>query len=132
MKKAIIEAAKALCRDLRKNQTRSESFFWEAVRDRRFLGIKFYRQHPLFVRLIDTERFYIADFYSRQQSLAIEIDGKNHDSQKDYDDLRTQVIQTLGVRVVRFKNEEIERDLSLALRRLEEIIGTRNSLGPLL
>src|SRR5260370_799436 len=49
------EARRALCRELRQRQTPPEEFFWELVRDRRFEGYKFRRQHPL-------SRF-IADFY---------------------------------------------------------------------
>ncbi|MBI4549215.1 MAG: DUF559 domain-containing protein [Ignavibacteriae bacterium] len=63
-----------------------------------------------------------ADFYSREQHLVLEIDGKSHEYQKDYDELRTEIIKSLGVRVVRFGNEEIERDLPKALEKLEKII----------
>jgi len=65
-------------------------------------------------------RFFIADFYCHEKKLVLEIDGKIHQRQKDYDQLRTHIINTLGIKVIRFKNEEIEVNLELALDRLKE------------
>ena len=51
---------------------------------------------------------YIADFYCSSYRLAFEIDGSQHDKNKEYDQKRTEFIQKeFGVRVVRFKNSEI-------------------------
>ena len=122
MSKEIIEAAKVLCQELRKNQTKSEMLLWDAVRNRQFHGIKFFRQHAIFVKYMNKESFYIADFYSRERHLVVEIDGKSHEYQKDYDELRTEIINSFGIKVVRFKNEEIERDLPKVLERLENIV----------
>ncbi|MAB65823.1 MAG: hypothetical protein CL662_03200, partial [Bacteroidetes bacterium] len=51
--------------------------------------------------------FYIADFYCAEHKLIVEIDGKVHDYQKDYDRQRTIVLENLGLKVIRFKNEEL-------------------------
>ena len=50
------------------------------------LGYKFLRQHPIFYR-IDNKwvEFFIADFYCSELKLIIELDGKIHESLKDYD-----------------------------------------------
>ena len=122
MNKKILEEARARCRELRKHQTKGETLVWNAVRNRQFMGIKFFRQHPLFV---SDEAFYIADFYSREINLVVEIDGKSHQHQKDFDELRTEIIKCFGVNVERFKNEEIERNLTRSLNELEKIITSR-------
>ena len=122
MNKEIIEAAKARCSELRKKQTKSETIFWDAVRDRRFLGIKFFRQHPIFVTYLNKESFYIADFYSREKQVVVELDGKSHECQHEYDELRTEIINSLGVKVVRFKNEDVEIELLQVLKKLERMM----------
>jgi len=81
---------------------------------------KFLRQHPIRFEMDGRRRFFIADFYCHEKKLVLEIDGKIHQRQKDYDQLRTHIINTLGIKVIRFKNEEIEVNLELALDRLKE------------
>ena len=122
MNKHVVQAAEELCRRLRKDPTRSETIFWSAVRNRKFLGKKFLRQHPLFLRFMDKDTFFIADFYCGGHHLVVEVDGKSHDYQKEYDALRTHIINTLRINVVRFRNDEIESDLPNVLKALEEIM----------
>jgi len=114
----LIVVAKAVARELRRRQTSSERMFWEAVRNRRFLGRKFLRQHPLLVDNMGRETFFVADFYCAESRLIVEIDGKMHDKQKGRDALRTAVISERGLRVVRFKNDEIEKNLEEVLEKL--------------
>lgn len=116
------EIAKQRCRDLRKRQTKAEAIFWAAVRDRKFLQLKFYRQHPLFFDYLGKETFFIVDFYCHERKLVVEIDGKIHDYRKDHDELRTFIINLLGHAVVRFRNEEIENNLHEVLERLKTSI----------
>ncbi|MBI3005720.1 MAG: DUF559 domain-containing protein [Ignavibacteriales bacterium] len=66
----LIARAKELCRDLRKNQTEAEKVFWEAVRDHRLLGRKFYRQYPIFIPDYD-DSFFITDFYCHERKLVL-------------------------------------------------------------
>ena len=61
------EVAKKICRDLRKNSTIAENKFWERLRNRKFLGKKFYRQYPLFFDTLGKESFYVADFYCHEE-----------------------------------------------------------------
>ncbi|MBI3500159.1 MAG: endonuclease domain-containing protein [Bacteroidetes bacterium] len=98
-----------LARDLRKNQTPAEAKLWAEVRNRKLNGIKFFRQHPI-VYQTQNQRlfFFIADFYSNEISLVIEVDGKIHDYQKDRDEQRDIVMREKGLNVLRFKNEELE------------------------
>jgi very-short-patch-repair endonuclease len=104
---------KEVARDLRKNQTESEKIFWEAVRGRKFLNKKFIRQYMIKFELSGVRRYFIADFYCSEEKLIIEIDGKIHENQKEYDELRTKIINILGISVVRIKNEEINNTESI-------------------
>jgi very-short-patch-repair endonuclease len=90
-------------RSLRKRQTRAEDILWERLRGSRFHGAKFRRQVPF-------DRF-VVDFYCHAAKLAIELDGKQHEWFSEYDAGRTEVLERLGVDVVRFTNEEVSGDL---------------------
>src|ERR1051326_1515831 len=101
--KAIIK----LAQDLRRNQTLSEAILWQALRNRKLEGYKFYRQHPLVYDFKTRYLFFIADFYSAELSLVIELDGKIHDYQQDRDNERDIIIKARNLRVLRMKNEEV-------------------------
>ena len=103
--------ARELCRELRKNTTHSEQIVWQIVRNRKLNNCKINRQFPIFYELYGIEKFYIADFYCHQKKLVIEIDGAYHKRQKEYDKLRTEIINLLGIKVIRFTNNEVENDL---------------------
>ena len=115
------EIAKELCRKLRRNQTKAEEIFWEVVRNRRFMGLKFYRQYPIFFDFSGQETFFIADFFCFEKQSVIEIDGKIHDYRKDHDEMRTFIINAKGINVIRFRNVEIERNLNSVLDQLKKI-----------
>lgn len=89
-----------LARRLRRRQTPAEQILWELLRGRKFLGLKFRRQHRI-------DRF-IVDFYCREQSLVVELDGGIHMSneQKEIDDNRDVYLEHLSCRVLRFSNQE--------------------------
>ena len=123
MDKRITESAKELARELQKRATAAEGVLWQEIRNRKLLGKKFLRQHPIFFSYINKDAFFIADFYCHEHQLVIEIDGKSHDNQKEYDEFRTHIINALGIKVMRFKNEEIARELSRILECLRKEIG---------
>ena len=106
-----------LAKELRKSQTPAEKLLWHHLRNRRLCGVKFYRQHPLIYE-IDREKyhFFIADFYSIEIRLVIELDGKIHDYQKEYDRERDIVIRKMNLRVIRFKNDETRNMEKLKLK----------------
>lgn len=114
----LIAVAKVVARELREKQTKGEIIFWEAVRNRRFIRKKFLRQHPIFYDHFGKETFYVADFYCAEARLIVEIDGKIHEHTKGPDKLRSSVISDLGMKVVRFKNEDVEQNLKRVLREL--------------
>jgi len=97
----------AICRENRKNMTEAERIVWELVRNRRLDGKKFLRQHKIIhENSFDSFQFFIVDFYCAEEKLILEIDGKIHESQIEYDLWRTSVLDELGLRVLRIKNEE--------------------------
>jgi very-short-patch-repair endonuclease len=122
MNRKTVQTAKELCRDLRRRSTRGEEIFWDAVRNRKIDGKKFLRQHPIFFSYMNTDTFFIADFYCHEKKLVIEIDGKSHDYQKEYDELRTHIINALAIDVIRFRNEDIEKNISKVIENLQVVL----------
>lgn len=118
IKSKLVPLAKARCRELRKRPTKAEEIFWCKVRNRQFHGLKFYRQYPLFFDLLGKETFYIADFYCHEKRLAVELDGGIHDRQKEQDKLRDEVIENLGIEVVRMSNIEVLENIDNVMERL--------------
>jgi len=96
-------------RELRKNQTKAEKYFWRVVRNRKFQGYKFNRQ---FIIEHESHSFFIADFYCHEKKLIVEIDGDVHRAQVEYDKIREEILQDLGFRIIRFKNEEVLKNWS--------------------
>ncbi len=109
-------------RNLRKNMTPEEKLLWANLRNRRLLGLKFLRQHPIVYETINYKPLYfIADFYCAEKRLIIEVDGKIHDFQKDYDERRDEILSNAGLKVLRIKNEELE-EVSLVLQKIRNFV----------
>ena len=119
-KKELKQIAKIRCRELRKNSTKAEQVLWERVRNRKFEGKKFNRQFPIFYDLLGKETFFIADFYCHEEKLVVELDGKIHDNTVEHDKLRTGIINSLGIRVIRFKNEDVEQNIDDVLLKISK------------
>jgi very-short-patch-repair endonuclease len=96
-----------LTRKLRKKQTLSESIFWNHVRNRK-LGVKINRQYAFKFLYKGCWKLYVADFYCAKWRLVIEIDGGIHVSRKQYDMERTEALESIGLKVIRFWNEEVD------------------------
>ena len=107
-------------RTLRKNPTYAEKILWADLRKRRQHEKKFLRQHPIFFSDVGKERFYIADFYCHEAKLVVELDGRVHDFQKEQDEARTFVINQLGIKVIRFTNDDVENNLNDVMERIYE------------
>lgn len=101
-------------RQLRREMTRAEAEMWRVLR--RYPGIRFRRQHPI-------DRM-ILDFYAPSIRLCVEVDGGIHDTaaQKARDRTRTAALAAQGIRVIRFRNEEVLKDISAVLRRIGEAV----------
>ncbi|MBM4175885.1 MAG: endonuclease domain-containing protein [Ignavibacteria bacterium] len=121
-KTKLVESAKIVCRELRKNSTKAERIFWEKVRNKQFYGKKFYRQYPIFHDRTGKETFFVADFFCHSDKLIIELDGKYHDYRLQEDSERTEILNDLGLRVIRFSNEEIVENVSSILIKLKSFL----------
>ncbi len=82
---------------------------WTHLRAKRFAGFKFRRQHPC--------RPYILDFYCPRRRLAVELDGGQHfdDAAARYDERRTAYLLDRRIRVLRFSNDLVFRELKAVL-----------------
>ena len=114
-KAQLVRIAKKVCRELRKNSTHAEKLFWETVRSKKFKGKKFYRQYPIFFDVTGKESFFVADFYCYEERLVIELDGGYHQYKLTEDKNRSEILESLGLRVLRFNNEDI-------VYRLDEVL----------
>jgi len=103
-------------RELRKSATKAEKILWEYLRNRNLDGLKFRRQHPI-------DKF-IADFYCHEKKLVIELDGAVHDDKMNaqYDEARTYELKGSGITVIRFKNNEVENNISFVITEIREAI----------
>lgn len=93
------ETTKQRVKELRANQTIPERKLWEALRGRKLTGLKFRRQHPI--------EPFIVDFYCAEANLVVELDGRSHDEQIEYDSKRDDLLNSLGLTVMRIPNDEV-------------------------
>lgn len=113
--KLFFEASKKTLdysKKLRKEQTSAEKLLWSNLRNRKLKGFKFRRQHPV--------KSYIVDFYCPEKLLSIEVDGEIHltKEQNEYDKCRTEELNLLGIKEIRFSNKEIEKNISAVLKKI--------------
>jgi very-short-patch-repair endonuclease len=106
-------------RFLRRVETEQEKILWEELRNSK-LGIKFRRQHPLDV--------FVLDFYAPEIKLAIELDGSVHqkENQRIYDMDREKFLKSKGIEILRFWNSEVEKDLDGVLYKIKQKILSLN------
>ncbi len=90
----------AHAREMRHPQTTAETTLWNVLRNKS-TGYKFRRQHPI--------DMFIIDFYCAEAKLLIEIDGDSHfiPKQEEYDKARTEYLEDLGYKVIRFTNNDV-------------------------
>ncbi|WP_244548211.1 DUF559 domain-containing protein [Bosea vaviloviae] len=92
-------------------------------RARRLDGLKFRRQAPLLG--------YTVDFLCFERKLVVELDGRQHDVERDYDAARSEEIERHGFMVIRFGNETVLNDRDVVIARIREGAGTATEI-PLL
>lgn len=107
------EEASEFAKQLRANQTKAESKLWKFLRNRKLANAKFRRQHPIGP--------FIADFYCHKFKLVIEVDGNIHNNPdaKEYDLGRQFEIEELGIKVIRFSNEEVLTRPEVVIRKIK-------------
>ena len=109
---------------MRKNATAAEKRLWSRLKSRQTAGLKFRRQHPIATRVVD--------FFCAEAKLAIELDGLGHarDSAKASDLDRELELHEKGIRVLRFRNHEIFKNLSGVLNAIIYEADPEKSLWP--
>ena len=106
-----------LARELRKNMTPEEKHLWyDYLRD---YDIRFQRQKPL--------GNYIADFFCADAKLVIEIDGSGHgeEKQQKIDKERTEYMESVGLKVIRFTNQEVNRKFIGVCLEIDRVVKER-------
>ncbi len=100
-------------KNLRNNTTEAEKKLWNYIRNEQ-LGVKFRRQYSI--------SHYIADFYSPTLKLVIELDGSQHFTPEalEYDKIREEFMNTLGIKTIRFNNNEVMTNIEGVLERIKE------------
>ena len=98
---------------MRRSPTRAERLLWQRLR-RRQLGARFRSQVAI--------GQFIVDFYCPAHSLAVEVDGGVHDSRADIDGERDRILSSLGIRVLRVRNEEVIEDIDAVVRTIVQAL----------
>lgn len=111
--KAKLQRAKELRRDM----TPAEKILWKELRANK-LGVHFRRQQVI--------QGFIVDFYCHRAGLVVEVDGDVHDLQKEEDERREKVLSELGLRVVRFGNDDVMRNVSAVVNKIKALISSES------
>jgi len=106
-----------LAKAMRRQMTPSEDMLWKRSKAGALAGLHFRRQQII--------GGFIADFYCVAAKLAIELDGPIHDNQTQLDRDRDQALLAMGIRTLRFKNEEVANDMDAVLERIIEVCATQ-------
>jgi very-short-patch-repair endonuclease len=92
--------------------TLSEVLLWNELKNKSIMGYDFDRQRPI--------GNFIVDFYCKELSLAIEIDGDTHIYRYEYDEERQRELEKLGVHFLRFEDIEVKKNMTNVLRVIED------------
>lgn len=101
-------------RKLRNDSTLAEVLLWNELKAGKLRGYKFNRQKPV--------GNFIVDFYCKQLSLVVEIDGDSHVGNELKDCIRAGKIEDLGVFVLRFDDLAVKQTIETVLNKLNEFI----------
>ncbi|MBL8674348.1 MAG: DUF559 domain-containing protein [Rhodospirillales bacterium] len=97
-------------RRLRRDQTDAESKLWRRLREHPPSGARFRRQHPIGP--------FFADFVCVAVKLIVELDGGQHDAERDADLRRTRWLESSGWRVLRFWNTDVIENVDGVIDRI--------------
>ncbi len=99
---------------LRSHLTPAEAFLWRHLQRSQLAGRKFRRQHSI--------TYFIVDFYCPSEKLIVELDGQYHQNPDvaEYDAYRTEKLNELGFKVIRFENKMVFDFLPSVLKEIED------------
>ena len=111
------ELLKAFSRENRKNATLAEKMLWEHLKNDD-LGSRVLRQYII--------GDYIVDFLLPYYNLVIEVDGGYHAERQQAEDdkVRSEALNSMGLYVIRFSNEQVLYETDDVLNRIKELINS--------
>lgn len=98
---------------LRRQMPIPEHLLWDKLKNKKLDGHKFRRQFSI--------GLYIVDFYCPKKKLAIELDGDSHFTKEaiQHDKYRQKMIEALDIKVIRFTNTEIYKNLDKVVEEIK-------------
>jgi very-short-patch-repair endonuclease len=102
--------------ELRNNMTNAEELLWKELKNKEIFKDRWKRQHPIDI--------FIVDFYCHKHKLVVKVDGEVHLQEEvmERDHGRKHDIEKLGIKIIRFTNNEIFEEIeSVKSRILKEI-----------
>lgn len=105
--------------ELRNNQTGSEKLLWKYISKNKILGLRFLRQY--------SAGPYILDFYCPKIRLGVELDGKIHERNRLYDKDREKYLDGLDIKIIRFQNDDVFKNIKSVLNDLQNKIKQLNN-----
>ena len=110
-----------LARTFRKEPTRSEAILWEAIRRKQLKGRRFRRQQPIGP--------FVVDFFCPSERLIVEVDGPIHETQREADRQRQELLEALDLRFVRVTAAQVEKDLPSVLTTIQNAFSPSPLVG---
>lgn len=103
----------ARAKELRQNPTPAEQKLWQGCL--RIFPFRVLRQRPI--------DYFIVDFYCAALKLVIEVDGESHftNEGKMQDAERSQILESYGLTVLRFTNDEVMNQFEGVCRQIWEL-----------
>lgn len=107
---------KEFSRRLRNKSTPGEILLWKKLRAGSMMNYTFNRQKPI--------NRYIVDFYCKPLNLVIEVDGAYHyeREQRIKDEERQKTLEEMGLKLLRFSEQEVRKDMDVVLKTIENYI----------
>lgn len=100
-------------KELRRKMTRAEKVLWGYLRGNKLGGVHFRRQQII--------AGFIVDFYCDSAKLIVELDGKIHEHRAEEDAERDKILKSMGLQILRIKNEEVVNDLPIVLAKISSL-----------
>jgi very-short-patch-repair endonuclease len=107
---------------LRNNMPLAEQLVWAKLKGKQVENCKFRRQYSVGA--------FVVDFYTVEIKLAIEIDGDSHftDGAEVADRERQSLIESSGVRFLRFTNRQVYEELDAVIEAISQMVCTLRGL----
>ena len=108
-------------KELRNSSTVAEVVLWKYLKNRQLDGNKFRRQSSVGP--------YIVDFFCPEKRVVVELDGARQfgPAAGDYDDRRTRYLEEREIKLIRFENRRLYRDLEGVLEEIRETLNQSDS-----